>query len=274
MMQETEGRGIITITGNSGALVKCRKVGAANWGNKTNESEEGNFEQILNKIKGYKLFSIKEFNKKMAEEWIPMWKTEYENDVAKINELVARHFLYDLARGLVVGVNEIDFVNKGKNPVNHFQMQMYLDDIILHTAPFIYVDNNHKVVSKRTQIEILNNNYDTIKKLMEVDEEPIEEKWSEKYKRSIDCNNPKGFSQKAHCDARKKRQKGEETKSKPVNENVSEISRIVNQYMKDTEYDIQNSLENCSFFTRDVINWAKNNGVKADYVYMPMCELS
>ena len=27
--------------------------------------------------------------------------------------------------------------------------------------------------------------------------------WSDKYKRSIDCNNPKGFSQKAHCAGRK-----------------------------------------------------------------------
>ena len=34
--------------------------------------------------------------------------------------------------------------------------------------------------------------------------ETIDEKWSEKYKRSIDCNNPKGFSQKAHCQGRKK----------------------------------------------------------------------
>ncbi len=43
--------------------------------------------------------------------------------------------------------------------------------------------------------------------------------WSDKYKRSIDCDNPSGFSQKAHCAARKKRQKGEETKSKsPFNE--------------------------------------------------------
>lgn len=32
----------------------------------------------------------------------------------------------------------------------------------------------------------------------------IEEKWSEKYKRSIDCSNPKGFSQRAHCAGRKK----------------------------------------------------------------------
>jgi hypothetical protein len=33
----------------------------------------------------------------------------------------------------------------------------------------------------------------------------ISEKWSQKYKKSIDCNNPKGFSQKAHCQGRKKR---------------------------------------------------------------------
>ena len=32
----------------------------------------------------------------------------------------------------------------------------------------------------------------------------VTEKWSEKYKRSIDCNNPKGFSQRAHCQGRKK----------------------------------------------------------------------
>lgn len=32
----------------------------------------------------------------------------------------------------------------------------------------------------------------------------LKEKWSQKYKRSIDCNNPKGFSQKAHCQGKKK----------------------------------------------------------------------
>jgi hypothetical protein len=34
--------------------------------------------------------------------------------------------------------------------------------------------------------------------------EVIEEEWSEKYKRSIDCKNPKGFSQRAHCQGKKK----------------------------------------------------------------------
>jgi hypothetical protein len=39
----------------------------------------------------------------------------------------------------------------------------------------------------------------------------ISEKWSEKYKRSIDCNNPKGFSQRAHCQGRKKKETKEQT---------------------------------------------------------------
>jgi hypothetical protein len=32
----------------------------------------------------------------------------------------------------------------------------------------------------------------------------MNEGWSDKYKKSIDCNNPKGFSQKAHCQGKKK----------------------------------------------------------------------
>jgi hypothetical protein len=37
------------------------------------------------------------------------------------------------------------------------------------------------------------------------------EEWSEKYKKSIDCNNPKGFSQRAHCQGRKKKENKEAT---------------------------------------------------------------
>jgi hypothetical protein len=33
----------------------------------------------------------------------------------------------------------------------------------------------------------------------------IGEDWSKEYKQSINCNNPKGFSQRAHCQGRKKR---------------------------------------------------------------------
>jgi len=38
-----------------------------------------------------------------------------------------------------------------------------------------------------------------------ITEDNITEKWSDKYKKSIDCNNPKGFSQRAHCQGRKKK---------------------------------------------------------------------
>ena len=44
----------------------------------------------------------------------------------------------------------------------------------------------------------------------------IVEAWTKKYKKSINCSNPKGFSQKAHCAGRRKRQAGGKTKSKSV----------------------------------------------------------
>ena len=39
---------------------------------------------------------------------------------------------------------------------------------------------------------------------IEFDDNILAEAWSKKYKRSIDCSNPKGFSQKAHCAGRNK----------------------------------------------------------------------
>lgn len=45
-----------------------------------------------------------------------------------------------------------------------------------------------------------------LKKLVKEDSvDYIEEKWSQKYKSSINCSNPKGFSQRAHCAGRKKK---------------------------------------------------------------------
>ena len=46
--------------------------------------------------------------------------------------------------------------------------------------------------------------------------------WSQKYKKSIDCNNPKGFSQKAHCAGRKKQESKMNLKSL-VKETIKEV---------------------------------------------------
>ena len=205
----------------SGSLVQCRKVGAANWGNKTNESEDEAAKTIIEKIKSYKI-PFKQFNERMKTEWIPMWKIDYDDNLADINENVARHLLYQISNDLVGGVEEIEFKNKSKNPTNHFQMVMYLGDLILWTSPFIYVNDKHQVVAKNTQIKILNSDYDDIAILKE---DSIEENWSEKYKRSIDCNNPKGFSQRAHCQGRKKTNESEDYTKELINLAHSTIIR-------------------------------------------------
>jgi hypothetical protein len=44
------------------------------------------------------------------------------------------------------------------------------------------------------------------------EEQELDEKWSQKYKSSINCANPKGFSQKAHCAGRNKNEDVAETR--------------------------------------------------------------
>ena len=44
----------------------------------------------------------------------------------------------------------------------------------------------------------------------------ISEKWTQKYKKSINCANPKGFSQRAHCQGRKKHEDVEQDPGDPI----------------------------------------------------------
>jgi hypothetical protein len=61
--------------------------------------------------------------------------------------------------------------------------------------------------------EIPKNEFKKFKNKETKEQDEVTEKWSEKYKKSIDCSNPKGFSQKAHCDGRKKKETTEATGS-------------------------------------------------------------
>ncbi len=77
--------------------------------------------------------------------------------------------------------------------------------------------------------------------------EQLSEKWSKKYKDSIDCSNPKGFSQRAHCQGKKKKQNedvehfpndnleyiGNCTEDECIDEifgDVNEFARLVDEY--------------------------------------------
>ena len=153
----------------SGAIVRCRQ-------GKIWKDLKENDQDFQNKLKTYKI-PYKTFNSRIKNNFIQTWKEDYGNDIKKINEMVARHLLYEIAQDLFDGVNEIEFMNESKSPINHFQMQMHLGEVILFTAPFIFVDNNHNVVPKNTNIELLDSDYETIMILREgeISEESINE---------------------------------------------------------------------------------------------------
>lgn len=89
----------------------------------------------------------------------------------------------------------------------------------------------------------------------------LDEKWSEKYKKSIDCNNPKGFSQRAHCQGRKKKQETKESMGadasgsfEPAFSGVikkKEIYKIHNSKLKE-EVEIDEALDASSSGSFDV----------------------
>lgn len=56
----------------------------------------------------------------------------------------------------------------------------------------------------------------------------VEEKWSQKYKDSINCSNPKGFSQKAHCQGKKKKETKEATASSASGGFFTQLGLILN----------------------------------------------
>ena len=65
----------------------------------------------------------------------------------------------------------------------------------------------------------------------------IQEGWSDKYKKSIDCNNPKGFSQKAHCDGKKKRNLSEENLN-----DLEFTNSISDKHQKEIDYNKEKGL--------------------------------
>ena len=49
-----------------------------------------------------------------------------------------------------------------------------------------------------------------------------ESKWTKKYKDSIDCSRPMGFSQKAHCQGKKKDAKEETNLEEEIDDDLKE----------------------------------------------------
>ncbi len=64
-----------------------------------------------------------------------------------------------------------------------------------------------------------------------------ESKWTQKYKDSIDCSNPKGFSQKAHCQGLKKKKKSKASI-------LVSLNKIAMHFENEERYDLAEDLNN------------------------------
>jgi hypothetical protein len=105
------------------------------------------------------------------------------------------------------------------SPKNLFGQELNVPFKTIRRGPFIKtqtngvfetikkVDDKYVVYPKSggDRLGTHNTYKDALKQLQAIEASKARnEDWSAKYKRSIDCNNPKGFSQKAHCQGKKK----------------------------------------------------------------------
>ena len=65
----------------------------------------------------------------------------------------------------------------------------------------IAMEQRARVMGKKAEAAVYRKFINAMKKKTKA----MDEAWSNRYKRSIDCANPKGFSQRAHCAGRKKK---------------------------------------------------------------------
>jgi stalled ribosome alternative rescue factor ArfA len=97
--------------------------------------------------------------------------------------------------------------------------------------------------------------------LAKVDKRKLDEAWSKKYKDSINCSNPKGFSQKAHCAGKKKKTEARKKMSaqdrlwksynaytkkmtgKTADERAKELELKIAQMKKDRDAHVANEAE-------------------------------
>ena len=74
----------------------------------------------------------------------------------------------------------------------------------------------------------------------------VEEEWSKKYKDSINCSNPKGFSQKAHCAGKKKH-----NESLELEEEFNLIESIIESLAERNQVDSEVIWEDLESLTED-----------------------
>ena len=188
----------------SGALVQCRKKGANNWGTKSESSILEGIEQ-----------TDEDLHKWFKEKWV-----RFGPD-GKIRGACARG---DGSEGKPKCLPQSKAQNLGKKGRASAASRKRREDPNPERSGKAI---NVATKKKTTESSILQGisetkglpmpssyeqEYGPFKKkggyrimTLTSEQEELDEKWSNKYKRSIDCSHPKGFSQRAHCQGKKKK---------------------------------------------------------------------
>ena len=164
----------------SGALVKCRKSGADSWGNggKSNESVAEatgttmDASQALQKLK----------------------------QIAEMRSKFTYYGLQEAGHADIV----LNAIKACSAFIDHFRNNKQLDYVqtLKKLQTEIIAFKNADAFT--TLGQLLQGTLGKINFQQGVAEEQLDEKWTKKYKDSINCSNPKGFSQKAHCAGKQK----------------------------------------------------------------------
>jgi len=242
MMQETNGQGIITITGNSGAVVKCRQ-GKIWKGISESATDEEIDEALLLEEKDPKVGTGKKpkgSNRRLYTDENPKdtvsvkfstvqdikdtlskesFKSKSHARQSQIINLIHQRVrvAYERAKDPEVKARlkkALDYAEERKEASKEKtkSLQEEQENNQLNERCWKgYTQKGMKTMFGKRYPNCVKVTKEEVEQSEEIDlalllEESSQllEKWSDTYKRSINCNNPKGFSQRAHCDGKKK----------------------------------------------------------------------
>ena len=165
----------------SGRLVQCRKKGAANYGNKSEGVAEGSGQKPTITYKDYTLQYDYQTEDDDPEGYSTA--TTYYFDVFKDGNRVGEAEYFDYFGDLTIRIN-------GKT--KKFEHQHPLASQVSQLVSSLPDEQKRDLSDPKFESQGV------------AEQQELDEKWSAKYKSSINCANPRGFSQRAHCAGRKK----------------------------------------------------------------------
>jgi len=248
----------------SGRLVQCRKKGAANYGNKSESVTEAPDNKcppatqditlnLKNRQKAIDEYGYGPLNPDMPNNKFWMAKQdEWNLDSAE----EAKQSLCGNCAAFDIRQDTLDCIAQGIDADNPEDAEGVIDAGDLGYCKFL----KFKCASRRTCDAWVTGG--PLRDKEPEAQEPLAEKWSQKYKSSINCSHPKGFSQKAHCAGKKKH-----------NESIEQEMTCPDCGMCETHVDHQNLDEACwkgyhkegnkELFGKTVPNCVKNTNEEA-----------